>query len=748
MGESPDTPKRGPSASRSGDAKPAKRNRITVACTGCRQRKSRCDGIRPKCRSCDEYGLDCVYAHTETLTKFSASKEIVGGLESRVATVEDVLAQLSSRVSNIESQAGDRAASMSGAQHAQPFSVNIALELPNHTAGMRTTVFADEEDSGFFGPTSNIAFTRQVVRTTTVILEHAAAIGNSVSPEATALKSHVVHMDRPASPARILNVYNPNNAIREGTEPFILPPGDTMLQLVNLYFRTTGALYPFIDRNGFMKNLRQLVASGILSVRRSWLGLLNMVFAITKSANSGLGLAFTPEESATKSDVFFQRAMIISDRQIRHGTSLEIVQMLLLASMHSQGTERSMETWTIHGLAVKAAYQLGLHSPDALRQYSPVEREVRKRVWFTCVILDRTLSMTMGRPVSIPESFVRVSLPQVIEDAHSSIFSNDELSEDPASVHFFAATITLYKLMGDVFDVLYGSNVGLGGASDVYDIASHLLQYEQKLVHWQQKLHATTQLIAEEELSRPPADFATAALRIVLTSRFLNLRLLTHRPLLCKYLEIIGSSQVSAQQLITLRQVGANSIRICVQSAELIIKMTHWVLQHTDSQRQLLGSWWSALYYAFNAALVIHSALLIQHQTKYHNQTIPMEELQLSISSLYKAIECLSWLYKGNRMTETCVRYMSALAHQLTLILQLDRSPQTDVVEMLQETLARNPGRNEAAAENGTAHDGFDLFEATDLQLGLELDDFWQHSNVGFSMGFPESGLPGNSFQQ
>jgi hypothetical protein len=57
--------------------------------------------------------------------------------------------------------------------------------------------------------------------------------------------------------------------------------------------------------------------------------------------------------------------------------------------MYSQGTERSIATWNIHGLAVKGAYQLGLHSPDALRQYPPSEGEIRKRVWFGCVILDR-----------------------------------------------------------------------------------------------------------------------------------------------------------------------------------------------------------------------------------------------------------------------------------------------------------------------------------------------------------------------
>lgn len=58
-------------------------------------------------------------------------------------------------------------------------------------------------------------------------------------------------------------------------------------------------------------------------------------------------------------------------------------------SQYLQGTERSIETWNLHGLAVKAAYQLGLHSPSSLKQYSPREREMRTRTWFACIMLDR-----------------------------------------------------------------------------------------------------------------------------------------------------------------------------------------------------------------------------------------------------------------------------------------------------------------------------------------------------------------------
>jgi hypothetical protein len=54
-----------------------------------------------------------------------------------------------------------------------------------------------------------------------------------------------------------------------------------------------------------------------------------------------------------------------------------------------QGTQDSVQAWVVHGIAVKAAYALGLHCNHAPDDISPVEREVRKRTWFGCMVLDR-----------------------------------------------------------------------------------------------------------------------------------------------------------------------------------------------------------------------------------------------------------------------------------------------------------------------------------------------------------------------
>ena len=90
---------------------------------------------------------------------------------------------------------------------------------------------------------------------------------------------------------------------------------------------------------------------------------------------------------------------------------MPLVQYLLLTAQYLQGTQRSVETWTIHGLAVKGAFQLGLHSPVGSSRFSPLDQEFRKRTWYGCVVLDRTLSMTFGRPAAIPDDYVQLQLP-------------------------------------------------------------------------------------------------------------------------------------------------------------------------------------------------------------------------------------------------------------------------------------------------------------------------------------------------
>ncbi|KAF1930571.1 uncharacterized protein M421DRAFT_58581 [Didymella exigua CBS 183.55] len=376
------------------ESRPRKRSRITVACAKCRRKKSRCDGLYPNCSSCAEHGFKCAYSNTGALTRSSAPKELTAGLESQVAILREQIAKLTSRVDGLEGESSCRFLDSATVQcrgvpiDPTPLTCsdpNTALEAEDPTDGIGSVAFTEEEHSAFFGPTSNIAFTRQIIRTTNQVLHNAAFAGTPISLGASGVKNHVIHVSRPLSPGPDLLSFAGEASIK--AEPFLLPPTGEMTSLIGLYFTTTGLLYPFIDRRKFLESYRQMIDLGISSVRRSWLGLLNMIFAIATSASWGHDPTVTADARTSRSDSFYRCAVTLSDRQIRYVTSLEVgkhfqhrtTQMLLLTSMYLQGTEYSVGTWNVHGLAVKAAYQLGLHSPDDLGSVNNTTMSQRTR---------------------------------------------------------------------------------------------------------------------------------------------------------------------------------------------------------------------------------------------------------------------------------------------------------------------------------------------------------------------------------
>jgi hypothetical protein len=152
--------------------------------------------------------------------------------------------------------------------------------------------------------------------------------------------------------------------------------------------------------------------------------------------------------------------------------------------------------------------------------------------------------------------------------------------------------------LGEVIDVLYGNNLGCSTSENLFEIASSLLQFEQKYLSWQRSLPADLSLVEPGILNSEANGHPTMRLRVILTLRFLNLRILTHRPLLSKYLECIGNTHLATEQLAILKQLGANSVRICVDSAIKIIKLVQEVLAPPEPRRHLLGAWWFSLYYS------------------------------------------------------------------------------------------------------------------------------------------------------
>ena len=180
-----------------------------------RTRKSRCNGERPKCSLCQNLGFDCQYEPTEASTNVIVKKEYVSDFESRLKSVEEVLRRhddlLLGHLSSCSGKADVPVTSPQSSRHAH-FNARTSREsiqldaselqdIPAEEAvtdGMAMS-FVDEFDSVFFGPSSNIAFTKHILR--------AMASRNITQPKNFKTKKHrslldggIVDYSRPASP--------------------------------------------------------------------------------------------------------------------------------------------------------------------------------------------------------------------------------------------------------------------------------------------------------------------------------------------------------------------------------------------------------------------------------------------------------------------------------------------------------------------------------------------------------------------
>ena len=423
-----------------------------------------------------------------------------------------------------------------------------------------------------------------------------------------------------------------------------------------------------------METYRTFRASKFTSVRRTWAGLLNIVLAMGSSMDPGT--TKNAVSRAQKSSVFYQRAVKLCSKSSIKGASLEVVQYLLLASQYLQGTQKSSQTWTLHGLAVKGAFALGLHSNQSSQRFSALENEIRKRTWFGCVLLDRVcipgstsemaandcflnqvLSMTFGRPPNIPEDYVRLPLAQYWPE-HTG-FANPELQTP--STDFFNASITLHRCIGLAITRLYGQNLGYDAVLAEAELTPRIFELEEELGRWRSSLPSELRIVSSTTLPTPTIHRGRVVdrFRTMLTLRYHNLSILVHRPLLCQSLDILAETLPEVWPSST-SQITKACIDACLGSAEETINIVHGILTDPSLGASVLGAWWFTLYYLFNASLVVFANSLIQRSTL---QQAPnsFQQTQQDIEHLKRAIDAFRLLDRDNRILDRCTEYIEYL---------------------------------------------------------------------------------------
>lgn len=587
-----------------------KRRRIALACKSCRTRKSRCNGGKPSCNLCIELGFECVYEQPAKAVGATASGRGQTSHDERLKAIEDTIHMLLQRdKAQVEKDCLQRNEKES--QHNVPtvdsdgmsLAEEVSIFEDEHGAvdGMATTSDPEEVGVAFFGPSSNIAFIREISSATKVRLKTLGATGGAEIDEENEAESRHPLLSRAPSP-QPPKIEGSKTPVNVG----ILPPTGHAIRLIKLFFKDTGLMFPYVYEQYVIRSYHAARGRNFTGVSRPFLALLNVIFAFSTYITGKPGDVATG--CANDAQVFYSRARVLSS--VIGPASIDTIQTLLLMCQFRQGTQSSSETYLLHGSALRLAIQLGLHSKTIRAGLHPLDAEIWKRTWLACVYFDSVLAMTLGRPTAIPNSLTASETPLncSLESLDPLIATTAKISDvNSGHVCLMTVSLQLCRISNDVLRALYGSNFEPDVTVSLAEMLQHILGLESRLQALQKELPHS--LLMRPWSNEQEEYTINARLSVVFRLRLLNVRILLHRPLLAERLYTISTSDVPMAPGRFLDEFASSSVVACRQTAREIIEI---VSALADRPYQLLGAPWFSCY--FGEDILLKSLQRANHQ--------------------------------------------------------------------------------------------------------------------------------------
>ncbi|KAK1763287.1 fungal-specific transcription factor domain-containing protein, partial [Phialemonium atrogriseum] len=139
---------------------------------------------------------------------------------------------------------------------------------------------------------------------------------------------------------------------------------------------------------------------------------------------------------------YFATAMSVLQDQYEEATTLHVEVYLLLAC-YSNALGRIRSAYTHSGVAMRIALSLGMHRSTSSIHISAVERESRRRIWWSLYLFDRLTCSKLGQPVAVEDDVIDVELPTM--DG-----LNAQEKEDFSDPSHLCASVGLARITGDI----------------------------------------------------------------------------------------------------------------------------------------------------------------------------------------------------------------------------------------------------------------------------------------------------------
>ncbi|KAJ5093357.1 hypothetical protein N7456_009218 [Penicillium angulare] len=590
-----------------------KRLKVSSACQTCRSRKVKCNGARPVCDVCikrEETATTCVYDRGEykiavqEAQASSARSELAAAQMQPFGTLQQTPSDTPTptpepnKIMNgsanrpwelnkkpnqtVESSVGPSAESLAPGMDDSRFSSwNSPFSPPSYgknlegADSMTGIVGEPSESHQFFGNSSAGSFMRQ--------MQYAVDIKLGVN-------------DPNASSVTGPSVTQSSSSKRPSIE-YVLPPRKTGDELVNGYWELVYPLYPFLDRTSFMVAYDSIwMGSDTAEDESILLCTVNVMFALGAQV-SGI---IKPEERGERAHVYFNRANSLIDTNLWEDGSVALVSCLLLMGIYLQSTNSPQKCWIVTGHAIRMAQSLGLHLPEySASAGNQRTKEVARRIWHGCVLMDRVLAMTYGRPAMIPTWLsTRVPLPNMIDDEFLDTQSEECFTrpdDRPCLMEFYVSQLQLHEIMNNILLKLYMVHDGRQHPIDIITT----FKLDEKLINWSDGLSNWLQF----DIPLDDSDSLRHRLAILINISFFHARILLLRPILAQYclLHAHNSTKLS-KSLASIMTVQCSSVCLEIAHRSLEIIYTNIDLGNVFGP---VPAWWYSVLYVYTAATVL-----------------------------------------------------------------------------------------------------------------------------------------------
>ncbi|KAG0649560.1 Thiamine repressible regulatory thi1 [Hyphodiscus hymeniophilus] len=305
--------------------------------------------------------------------------------------------------------------------------------------------------------------------------------------------------------------------------------------LVEAYFARIHPLTPIFDEKVF----RATVAANSRT-DAPWLGLLNMVYALG-------AIACYPCDSVEDIYYYNKAKTYIGIESFGSGQMETLQAFTLISGYYLHYRNRPNMASAIMGAIFRMAYALDLHKelPGPETSQDRQQRELRRRIWWTLVVLDTAEATTLGRVPLMDAFSFKVNVPKNIDD------STGEVTNNP----------TIYsKLIADI------------------DFSKEVIRIQERLISSQQQLEFTETLTLDAQLvywfqnlppymkSPEPCPEWLVQPRAGSNWKYLSLRIILHRPVLLEAaLRRLSLDDLTADQRICLSKCQSLA-RTCIDN--------------------------------------------------------------------------------------------------------------------------------------------------------------------------------------